>query len=141
MQGCAAEVGAAETVTAGNRWSAQTTEDRRQLATVFTGPPPVTHEGKTRDNGGSACNTWLSGFCAMNDTQLIWSYEHDAWWAPNERGYVRDVESAGRYTPEHAAKICARAFPNEVMVPESWAVDHGKPTHHPYHDECVRAVS
>lgn len=71
----------------------------------------------------------------MSDTQLIWSYEHDAWWGPDERGYVRDVESAGRYTPERAADICARAFPNELMIPEWWAEKHGKPSQHPYPDE------
>lgn len=75
----------------------------------------------------------------MSDTQLIWSYEHNAWWAPNERGYVREIQRAGRYTPEDAARICARAFPDEIMVPESWAEAHGNPTHHPYHTEWVKS--
>lgn len=63
---------------------------------------------------------------------LIWSYEHNAWWAPNERGYVSDVFRAGRYTPKRAGEICGAAFPNEVIVPVLWAETHGRPTHHPY---------
>lgn len=41
----------------------------------------------------------------MNDTYLIWSFEHDAWWAPRERGYTRDWTEAGRYSRERAAEI------------------------------------
>ena len=37
---------------------------------------------------------------------LIWSNEHNAWWGPAERGYVRDIRSAGLYTFERAAEIC-----------------------------------
>ena len=53
---------------------------------------------------------------------LIWSYEHDAWWGTNNRGYTKDLESAGRYTKREAARICCSANlygdkVNEVMVP------------------------
>ncbi len=69
---------------------------------------------------------------------LIWSYEHNAWWAPGERGYRDSVAAAGRYTPERAGQICAGAFPDEIMVPEKWAIKHGRPSHHPYHRRVER---
>lgn len=40
---------------------------------------------------------------------IIWSNEHSAWWGQDERGYVSSIERAGRYTREHALKICARS--------------------------------
>lgn len=36
---------------------------------------------------------------------VVWSFEHDAWWAPNERGYVQDLKNAGRYTEAKAVEI------------------------------------
>ena len=51
---------------------------------------------------------------------LIWSFEHDAWWAPNRQGYVRDSACAGVYGFVEAAVICANAnlsCINEAMVP------------------------
>lgn len=61
----------------------------------------------------------------MDDTWLIWSNEHGAWWGWNHRGYVEKREDAGRYTLDEAHKICHGAnqfrgskMPNEVMVPE-----------------------
>jgi hypothetical protein len=51
---------------------------------------------------------------------LIWSFEHNAWWGPGECGYVGDVDRAGRYTLEHAEKICLQAnigSINEAIVP------------------------
>lgn len=60
------------------------------------------------------------------DTQqyLVWSNEHQAWCAPNKRGYISVISKAGRYGRDTAAQICrhANAFidkdaePNEVMV-------------------------
>ena len=56
---------------------------------------------------------------------LIWSNEHDAWWASNERGYVKNRGSAGRYSFERACEIVFNANkhlhhnmhrPNEAMV-------------------------
>jgi hypothetical protein len=41
---------------------------------------------------------------------LIWSNEHRAWWGPGERGYVRKISAAGRYSREHAIGICHRAL-------------------------------
>lgn len=51
---------------------------------------------------------------------LIWSFEHNAWWAPGECGYVGDADQAGRYTLKRAEEICLRAnIPaiNEAIVP------------------------
>jgi hypothetical protein len=60
------------------------------------------------------------------DTQkyLVWSNEHQAWWAPNKRGYISVISKAGRYHRTAAEQICrhANAFidkdaePHEVMV-------------------------
>jgi hypothetical protein len=63
------------------------------------------------------------------DEQLyyIWSFEHDAWWAPKENGYIEDWHGAGKYTLKQALEICQGAnrsfhggyaeMPNEAMVP------------------------
>ena len=56
---------------------------------------------------------------------LIWSVEHNAWWAPNCNGYVWWRSLAGRYSIAEANEICIGANarrddrfpPNEVMVP------------------------
>lgn len=54
---------------------------------------------------------------------LVYSREHNAFWKPNEHGYINTVDGAGRYTHEHAEEIvtganryCDRLSPNEVMV-------------------------
>ena len=43
------------------------------------------------------------------DVWLIWSIEHAAWWGPQERGYVPDPATAGRYSLKAARRICAGA--------------------------------
>lgn len=55
---------------------------------------------------------------------LIWSVEHDAWWAHAENGYVVHVQNAGLYSEERARAICEKAnryVPqgqvHEVMIP------------------------
>ena len=53
---------------------------------------------------------------------LIWSNEHGAWWGPGERGYVREIARAGRYSKEGAEMICRRAnhrpgLFNEIAFP------------------------
>ena len=51
----------------------------------------------------------------------IWSFEHKAWWKPNEHGYTPDYENAGIYQQINAIEICIRANHhsdvNEAMVP------------------------
>lgn len=55
---------------------------------------------------------------------LIWSIEHDRWWAPNHRGYVHSKALAGRYSYDDALAIVTEAnwglsdVPNEVMCPD-----------------------
>lgn len=46
-----------------------------------------------------------------DDTYLIWSHEHQAWWGPDECGYTERVSMAGRYTRPTAIKICTLAIP------------------------------
>lgn len=63
----------------------------------------------------------------MNTSEryLIWSNEHRAWWGHDFNGYVKSVDTAGRYTLADAIEICEKAswgsvlVPNETMVPAS----------------------
>jgi hypothetical protein len=51
---------------------------------------------------------------------LIWSIEHDAWWRPAHAGYTRQIEEAGVYPEQEAARIVARANlvqVNECLIP------------------------
>lgn len=43
------------------------------------------------------------------DLVKIWSFEHDAWWGPDSRGYYIDEESAGLYERKEAEEIVHRA--------------------------------
>lgn len=61
----------------------------------------------------------------MNDKWLIWSIEHNAWWAPKRNGYVEDVREAGQYSYDEAIEIVQKANqyitmellpPNEAMI-------------------------
>lgn len=73
----------------------------------------------------------------MDNKWLIWSNEHNSWWAPSRRGYVNDVRFAGRYSFEEAVEIVRSAnilvrtnrtcVPNEAMVMEEPAyMEEGK---------------
>ena len=62
------------------------------------------------------------------DMYLVYSFEHNAWWAPYSMGYKDKVEEAGLYTREQAVRICrdANEFcdnPNEEM---RLASDYGR---------------
>lgn len=52
---------------------------------------------------------------------LIWSFEHDGWWAPNGRGYTKEIAEAGIYDFGEAFDICVKANAYgpiyEAMVP------------------------
>ena len=45
----------------------------------------------------------------MGDLVRIWSFEHDAWWAPDSKGYTSVEVEAGLYPRDHAEKIVASA--------------------------------
>jgi len=61
----------------------------------------------------------------MEQSWLIWSNEHDAWWSPNANGYTKQRSQAGRYGRQEAIEICKDANshcsdvdePSETMVP------------------------
>jgi hypothetical protein len=40
---------------------------------------------------------------------VIWSFEHEAWWAPDRCGYTTLLEQAGRYGEAEAKQIVAEA--------------------------------
>lgn len=65
---------------------------------------------------------------------VIWSFEYDAWWAPNERGYVTDLVQAARYNDVDAGRIVVQSvWLEEIAVAESIAIGHGPPRYHPYY--------
>lgn len=67
---------------------------------------------------------------------LIWSYDHNAWWRPNECGYTERIEEAGRYTASTAGRIVTSSiFLERVAIIEKVATDQGPPKFHPYDGE------
>jgi hypothetical protein len=51
---------------------------------------------------------------------VIWSMEHEAWWAPGSLGYAPTLDGAGIYSREDAAFIVRRANIvkcHEAMIP------------------------
>jgi hypothetical protein len=59
---------------------------------------------------------------------LIWSIEHEAWWAPNRHGYTRNVGLAGRYSEVEALEILQDAnlvHFHECMIPVE-CIDDGE---------------
>ena len=57
---------------------------------------------------------------------LIWSFEHNAWWKPNERGYTTNIAAAGVYSLDRASEICQNANTvsiDEAMVPYTKRVE------------------
>lgn len=58
----------------------------------------------------------------MKQLFLIWSIEHNAWWAPEECGYTLIMAEAGIYTQAESARILERAnvpgkWTNECAIP------------------------
>ena len=45
---------------------------------------------------------------------LIWSFEHNAFWAANRDGYTRDAGRAGMYRQDIAVQIVEQARGNEI---------------------------
>jgi hypothetical protein len=60
---------------------------------------------------------------ARDPVWLIWSCEHQIWWAAGECGYTTQIEHAGRYTLQAGLRACERRSrredgkPNEILVP------------------------
>lgn len=51
----------------------------------------------------------MTATAARPEPWVIWSFEHDAWWAPGRCGYVLELAQAGRYTEAEARDIEAHA--------------------------------
>ena len=81
------------------------------------------------------CQTLLSTLSADAIRQgegkyLVWSNEHRAWWGPDERGYTRIIERAGRYDRDKAFSISSKRGggwqreenPDEIAIPEADAI-------------------
>lgn len=57
---------------------------------------------------------------------LVWSNEHDGWWAPHGNGYVKKRDDAGRFSFEQASEYLESANwspelkdkPNETLIPD-----------------------
>ena len=58
----------------------------------------------------------------------IWSFEHDAWWAPNERGYCANKLDAGQYEVQRAAEIVEGARGEEIALAVSGTGTEDEPT-------------
>lgn len=63
---------------------------------------------------------------------LVWSNEHSAWWKPNQCGYTRFIDRAGRYGRTEAMKIAGmreggwhvrKGNPDEIAIPEHDAIE------------------
>lgn len=64
---------------------------------------------------------------------LIWSFEHDAWWAPNRCGYTTDISKAGRYSKEDAGDIVTSSvWCEEIAILEAVVDELGAPTKDPF---------
>lgn len=64
---------------------------------------------------------------------LIWSFEHDAWWAPDRRGYTEDIEKAGRYSKDEAGEIVTDSvWCEEMAILEEVAKTNGPPFFAPW---------
>jgi hypothetical protein len=65
----------------------------------------------------------------IDEPYLIWSYEHDAWWKAERRGYTRVLIDAGVYSKAEAEAIVKDA--NIVAVEEEAVSLYAVPTFQP----------
>lgn len=84
-------------------------------------------------HGAALANTPKQSAGLVEETYLVWSNEHRAWWRPNGRGYTIKLEAAGRYTREEAIDIAGGRLgwikdrePDEIPVLERDALDAAK---------------
>jgi hypothetical protein len=54
---------------------------------------------------------------------LIFSHEHEVWWAPDEQGYTTDRDQAGRYDFDRALEICKESNVIPGSVEETMVAD------------------
>ena len=67
---------------------------------------------------------------------VIWSFDHQAWWAPNRLGYTRRLEDAGRYSKIDAGEIVTSSvWCDEVAMLVTVAEQNGHPEHSPWGSE------
>ena len=67
---------------------------------------------------------------------VVWSFEHRAWWGPDHRGYVTDLDAAGRYTRHEAAEIVINSvWCEEVAMLVQVAEQNGQPKNYPWGSE------
>jgi hypothetical protein len=52
----------------------------------------------------------------MSDLYLIWSIEHQAWWGPDQAGYVHQLSRAGRYNRVEMLDICVGSIPGTAHM-------------------------
>lgn len=65
---------------------------------------------------------------------VIWSHEHNKWWAANSSGYTDDLAQAGRYGFRFAADIALNTLPpgmeiavREEVAVSGWEIHGAKP--------------
>jgi hypothetical protein len=51
-----------------------------------------------------------------NESYLIWSNEHRAWWGPAHCGYSKGLQGAGKYDRDTAIQCCKSALPSATHV-------------------------
>ena len=67
---------------------------------------------------------------------VIWSFEHQAWWAPNRCGYTAKLDEAGRYKRDEAASIVIDSvWCEEVAMLVAVAEQNGHPEYSPWGSE------
>lgn len=52
---------------------------------------------------------WFKEYTGKDMKVRIWSFEHDAWWKPNNIGYTKNIEEAGIYDRKEAEQIVKNA--------------------------------
>jgi hypothetical protein len=73
-------------------------------------------------------------------TFLIWSLEHDAWWAPHGCGYTRELAEAGRYDEAQARGIVTRGNLVHNAVLQDYLAEHNSELERIRLHECLVPV-
>jgi hypothetical protein len=71
----------------------------------------------------------VTGRVSAHPIYVIWSFDHQQWWAPLRRGYTPDLAKAGRYTAGEAGEIVTNSYlAEDVAIHEKLAERRGEPT-------------